>query len=111
MQPLPPAPAAGQAQPAAHRPAAPAPATPASSNGTASPQQSQDALAQAKQALSGSNRALEFVVDKSTGRMVVKVVDSQTGQVLKQIPDESMLATARALSSGKSTGALVDQRA
>jgi len=42
--------------------------------------------------LQATNRNLEFQVDDSTKRVVVKIVDSQNGKVLRQIPSEDMLA-------------------
>ncbi|MEQ1529779.1 MAG: flagellar protein FlaG [Methylococcales bacterium] len=42
--------------------------------------------------LQATNRNLEFQVDDSTKRVVVKIVDSQSGKVLRQIPSEDMLA-------------------
>lgn len=39
-----------------------------------------------------TNRNLEFQVDDSTKRVVVKIVDSKNGEVVQQIPSEDMLA-------------------
>jgi flagellar protein FlaG len=39
-----------------------------------------------------TNRNLEFQVDDSTKRVVVKIVDSKNGDVVQQIPSEDMLA-------------------
>ncbi|MGZ8237284.1 MAG: flagellar protein FlaG [Methylobacter sp.] len=38
------------------------------------------------------NRNLEFQVDDSTQKVVVKIVDSKSGDVVRQIPTEEMLA-------------------
>lgn len=38
------------------------------------------------------NRNLEFQVDDSTQKVVVKVVDSKSGDVVRQIPTEEMMA-------------------
>lgn len=38
-----------------------------------------------------ANRNLEFQVDDSTQKVVVKIVDSKTGDVVRQIPSEEML--------------------
>ncbi|HEY8158140.1 MAG TPA: flagellar protein FlaG [Methylobacter sp.] len=38
------------------------------------------------------NRNLEFQVDDSTRKVVVKIVDSKSGDVVRQIPTEEMLA-------------------
>ncbi len=42
--------------------------------------------------MQASNRNLEFKVDDSTKKVVVKIVDTQSGKVLRQIPSEDMLA-------------------
>jgi flagellar protein FlaG len=42
--------------------------------------------------MQATNRNLEFQVDDSTKKVVVKIVDSQSGKVLRQIPSEDMLA-------------------
>lgn len=39
-----------------------------------------------------TNRNLEFHVDDSTKKIVVKVIDSKSGDVVQQIPSEDMLA-------------------
>ncbi|MFI3184875.1 MAG: flagellar protein FlaG [Methylococcaceae bacterium] len=39
-----------------------------------------------------TNRSLEFQVDDSTKKVVVKIVDSKSGEVIQQIPSEDMLA-------------------
>jgi flagellar protein FlaG len=38
------------------------------------------------------NRNLEFKVDESTKKVVIKIVDNQTGETVRQIPSEDMLA-------------------
>jgi flagellar protein FlaG len=70
--------------------------------------QIQEAVDQANKAFDQSGRKLEFVVDKTLNRLIVKVVDLQTNEVLKQIPAEDMLATARALAVNSNKGALID---
>jgi len=42
--------------------------------------------------LQATNRNLEFQVDESTQKVVVKIVDSKSGDVVRQIPSEDMLA-------------------
>ncbi|MDD5112985.1 MAG: flagellar protein FlaG [Methylobacter sp.] len=41
--------------------------------------------------LQATNRNLEFQVDESTQKVVVKIVDSKSGDVVRQIPSEDML--------------------
>lgn len=52
---------------------------------------------------------LEFSIDKETGKSVVRVIDTETHQVLRQIPEEEMLAIARALD--RLQGLLIKQKA
>ena len=42
-------------------------------------------------------RNLEFSIDETTDRLVVKVVDAETEEVVRQIPSEEALALARRL--------------
>lgn len=48
-------------------------------------------------ALKQANKNLEFSVDKSTNRQVVKLVDTETGDVIRQFPSEEVLAISRAI--------------
>lgn len=49
------------------------------------------------QALKQSNKNLEFSVDESTDKSVVKLVDTETGDVIRQFPSEEALAISRAI--------------
>lgn len=42
--------------------------------------------------LQAFNRNLEFKVDESTKKVVIKIVDNQSGETVRQIPSEEMLA-------------------
>lgn len=60
--------------------------------------------AELKQAVEAANAALraiatdlEFSLDPSTGKTVVRVIDNGTQQVIRQFPSEEMLAIARAI--------------
>lgn len=55
------------------------------------------AVLQVNNYLQSQNRTLEFSVDKSTGRPIIKVVDQSTGKVLRQIPPEYMIRLAQTL--------------
>jgi len=50
------------------------------------------AAAEGNSILQATNRDLEFQVDESTKKVVVKIVDSKTGDVVRQVPSEDMLA-------------------
>ncbi|HKO88579.1 MAG TPA: flagellar protein FlaG [Burkholderiales bacterium] len=55
------------------------------------------------------NNSLQFEVDRSTGKTVVRVLDSNTNEILRQFPSEEVLAIARALENAK--GALLSDLA
>jgi flagellar protein FlaG len=44
-----------------------------------------------------SNKNLEFSVDESTKKPVVKLKDSETGDVIRQFPSEEMLIISRSI--------------
>jgi flagellar protein FlaG len=58
------------------------------------------------------NRNLEFKVDESTKKVVVKIVDNQTGETVRQIPSEDMLAFIKKMQEldGKK-GSVIQDRA
>ena len=47
--------------------------------------------------IQNTQRDVDFSVDDSTGRVVVRVVDSVSEEVIRQIPSEEMLAISRHL--------------
>lgn len=55
-------------------------------------------------------RSLEFSVDEASGRTVIKVVDKDTKEVIRQIPEEDVLALAARLADAQS-GMLVQEEA
>ena len=77
--------------PAAKAPAAP-PAPPAADH-----QQVQEVAHQLRQIAAPVARNLQFSVDGDTGKTVIRVVDSATKEVIRQIPNEEVLAIARAM--------------
>ena len=54
-------------------------------------------------------RSLEFSIDDTTGRSVVKLVDKETNEVLRQMPSREMLSIARALERVR--GMLISEQA
>ncbi|GMR19930.1 MAG: flagellar protein FlaG [Gammaproteobacteria bacterium] len=40
-------------------------------------------------------RDLKFSVDEDTGRTIVKVIDSRSGELIRQIPDEEVIAISK----------------
>lgn len=49
-----------------------------------------------------AQRNLDFSIDDSTGRVVVKVIATDTGDVIRQIPSETALKLAQSLSDASS---------
>ena len=47
--------------------------------------------------IQNTQRDVDFSVDDSTGRVVVRVIDSASEEVIRQIPSEEMLAISRHL--------------
>ena len=59
--------------------------------------QLQEAIQKVQAAMQPVASNIEFSLDQSTGRPIVKVVDSETGDIIRQIPSEEMMAIARAI--------------
>ena len=49
------------------------------------------------QGVQNMQRSLQFSIDESSGRTVIKVVDKTTQEVIRQIPEEHVLALAARL--------------
>jgi flagellar protein FlaG len=95
-------------------PAAPAaPAQPAKSKAAPMASATAAELAKAVEAVNKSldsrNQAIEFSIDDTDKRPIIKVVDQQTKEVIRQIPSEEMLEIARALD--KAQGLLINHKA
>ncbi|MGB2832682.1 MAG: flagellar protein FlaG [Methylotenera sp.] len=54
-------------------------------------------------------QSIEFSLDQETDRMIVKVVDTATQKVLRQIPNEEVIAISKTL--GKLQGLMIKQTA
>jgi flagellar protein FlaG len=59
--------------------------------------------------LDSRSQAIEFSIDDTDKRPIIKVVDQQTKEVIRQIPSEEMLEIARALH--KAQGLLINHKA
>ncbi|MDO8292489.1 MAG: flagellar protein FlaG [Gallionella sp.] len=63
-------------------------------------------------AMRQANQNLEFSVDTSTNKPVVKMVDTQTGDLIRQFPSEETLAIARSIDQFlQRQGLLLSQKA
>ena len=76
---------------AAGKDASPAPAAQADAESL------RKAVAAAQAVMKPIASSLEFSIDQSTGRTIVRVVDTETQQVIRQIPSKEMLEISRAL--------------
>jgi uncharacterized FlaG/YvyC family protein len=67
----------------------------------------EDAIDKLKKAGDIFNRRLEFRVDESTNRIIVKVIDTETDKVIKEIPPEQLIHLAAKIQ--EMIGLLVDE--
>ncbi len=73
---------------------------------TMTPNQLEKVAQQLQDFMGEMNRSLEFLVDKDSGRDVIKVLDKGTGELVKQYPSEEVLTLISKLSDA--TGNLID---
>lgn len=92
----------------------------ANATGTASASEpSSSQVAQALQKINATpvvqSQGIEFAIDSSSHRIVVKVVDQSNNQVIRQIPSKEALAIAESLdespSGSTNSGLLIKQQA
>jgi flagellar protein FlaG len=62
------------------------------------PQQLEKVAQQLQDFVGEMNRGLEFIVDKDSGRDVIKVIDKNSGDLVKQYPSEEVLTLVTKLS-------------
>jgi flagellar protein FlaG len=67
------------------------------------------AVASIQEVLKPVAGSLEFNVDQTSGRTIVRVVDQETNQLIRQIPSEEMVELARVLE--RLAGLLLNDRA
>ncbi|MGK4360938.1 flagellar protein FlaG [Ectopseudomonas chengduensis] len=70
--------------------------------GTASPERIQEAVSSIQEFVQSVRRDINFSLDDSSGRVVVKVTDTKSGDVIRQIPSEEALKLAESLSEARS---------
>lgn len=58
---------------------------------------SKQAAEQINDFLKQYNNNLQFSVDESTGKNIIRVIDASTEEVIRQVPTEEVLVIARAL--------------
>lgn len=69
----------------------------------------QSAVASINRYLQENNKNVQFDIDHSTGKTVIRVVDAVTQEVVRQMPSEETLAIARAIS--RMSGMLLAEKA
>lgn len=67
------------------------------------------AVTEIRDFVQATKRNLDFSIDDSTGRVVVKVIATESGEVIRQLPSEAALKLAASLHDASSL--LFDERA
>lgn len=73
------------------------------------PKMLEKAIKDLRQGVQNMQRSLQFSIDESSGRTVIKVVDKNTQEVIRQIPEEQVLELAARLD--KNAGVLLKDKA
>ena len=75
-----------------------------------SPESLQKMVDNANKVMDKMSSRLEFTVDDTTNKTVVKVTEAQSGKIIMQFPSEEMLSITRAIDSSQH-GALLKEKA
>lgn len=89
---------------------APAEQPKVASKGAPTSDQLQHMVEKANKAMDKVSSNLEFKVDDSTNKTVIKVMESQSGNVIMQFPSEEMLSITRAIDHAQK-GVLLKEKA
>lgn len=65
-------------------------------------QQLEEAVTDIREFVQAAQRKLDFSIDDSTGRVVVKVIATDSGDLIRQIPSETVLKLAQSLTAASS---------
>ena len=68
-------------------------------------ERTEQAVAKLNEILRDRERDLEFSVDETTGKTILKVIHAESGEVIRQIPPEELLQITRTFIEG--TGSLI----
>ncbi len=68
----------------------------------ASPERIREAVDNIQEFVQSVRRDINFSLDESSGRVVIKVTDGRSGDVIRQIPSEEALKLAESLSEARS---------
>lgn len=72
--------------------------------------QIQSAVDKVNEAMLQANTGVEFSIDQSSNRTLVKVVDTKTGETIKQFPSKEMIAISQSIDQFQK-GLLLRQKA
>lgn len=75
---------------------------PSEAKASSDPADIQDAVSSIQQFVQTVQRNLNFSLDDSSGRVVVKVTDGASGELIRQIPSEEALRLAESLDQARS---------
>jgi flagellar protein FlaG len=90
--------------------AAPADQPSVAAKGAPSAEHLQRMLEKANRAMDKVNSSLEFSVDDTTNKTVIKVTEANSGKLIMQFPSEEMLSITRAIDHAQK-GVLVKEKA
>lgn len=90
--------------------AAPAEQSAVAAKGAPSPDQLRNMVDKANKAMDKASSNIEFTVDNTTNKTVIKVMESQSGKLIMQFPSEEMLSITRAIDHAQK-GVLVKEKA
>jgi len=90
-------------------PAAPTPAAPTAAKPPVDEAQLKAAVQAANSAMATEQSGIEFSLDSTSGKTIVRVLDTQTNEVIRQMPSEEMLQIAKAID--RFQGRLLHQKA
>lgn len=90
--------------------AAPADQPKVAAKGAPTPEHLQRMLEKANKAMDKVNSSLEFSVDDTTNKTVIKVMEVNSGKLIMQFPSEEMLSITRAIDHAQK-GVLVKDKA
>ena len=77
------------------------------------PEMTQEALAMIEELMQSQARSLQFEVDEQSGVDVVTVLDGEPGEVIRQVPAEEIVASARFIAENMPdavSGLLLDEQ-
>lgn len=90
-------------------PAAPTPTASTAAKPPIDEAQLKAAIQAANSAMANAQSGIEFSLDSSSGKTIVRILDTQTNEIIRQLPSEEMLQIAKAID--RFQGRLLHQKA